>query len=559
MRGWLALVLAFGLSALAAPLATLYDGLEEALRQVRPEDPSRTLAALDRAQGVLRQGEGLPPVIRDAALANLQEARQAALRRSSADLEARLFLVRHLVGKALYDGYLQAQGAEGEALLARLARATDLPQEAVAEVRGLPPEEARRRLEARYLQLLAQDLNRTLGAASRPEAYLALARAYARYLVVQDSPQSPLRAQEFVRALARISAGEEFRPEVRELRERVLAWRTALLQAPGVPAPPAPRAQAPTPAPPTVTPRTPPPGAPPSGPEAEALLTPALREEIGFLPLPEEVALELGLALQRLAIPSVVDWLGVVNEVRSSLAIALLHVQSGDPAWARTQLRYAHEQYRLLIQPVARTYAPELAERADRLFLRTEGALGLRTVDLAVLLGEMQEIEERLFGNTQGLWHALQVQVQLLTLGLPRAVFFLLAAALAFFPLYLIRLTFGGRNVYWNLLGLAFLFLVLPILAEGLSYLGSVLAEHGGLPLLAALANLSIAQALVPYLAWGLTVFLVVALAGAGLRGIAAQFGLLKERGAEVAAGGWEERASTGLTSETIVEWDEEF
>ncbi|WP_235283883.1 hypothetical protein [Thermus sp. 2.9] len=51
--------------------------------------------------------------------------------------------------------------------------------------------------------------------------------------------------------------------------------------------------------------------------------------------------------------------------------------------------------------------------------------------------------------------------------------------------------------------------------------------------------------------------FLVVAFAGAGLRGIAAQFGLLKERGEEVAA--TTERPATTLTSETIVEWDEEF
>ena len=53
--------------------------------------------------------------------------------------------------------------------------------------------------------------------------------------------------------------------------------------------------------------------------------------------------------------------------------------------------------------------------------------------------------------------------------------------------------------------------------------------------------------------------FLVVALAGAGLRGIAAQFGLLKERGAEVTASGIESKPATTLTSETIVEWDEEF
>ncbi len=101
--------------------------------------------------------------------------------------------------------------------------------------------------------------------------------------------------------------------------------------------------------------------------------------------------------------------------------------------------------------------------------------------------------------------------------------------------------------------------LFLPIVAEGLSYFGSILAEYGGLPALGLLSNLSIGQGLVPYLAWGLTVFAVVALAGAGLRGIAAQFGLLRERGAEVTATGMEGKPATTLTSETIVEWDEEF
>mgnify|MGYP003461770539 FL=1 len=85
--------------------------------------------------------------------------------------------------------------------------------------------------------------------------------------------------------------------------------------------------------------------------------------------------------------------------------------------------------------------------------------------------------------------------------------------------------------------------------------MGSILAEDGGVPALGALANLSVAQSLLAYWGWGLSVFLVVALAGAGLRGIAAQFGLLREREPEASR---RETAPT-LTSETIVEWDEEF
>ncbi|WP_038058593.1 hypothetical protein [Thermus amyloliquefaciens] len=572
MKRWSALALFLGLLASAAPLPQVYDRVEEALRQVRLENPTQALSALDRAQSLLRQeSEGLPPVLRDATLLHLQDARQAVLKQSRADLEARLLLVRHLLGKALYDGFFRAQAPEKPQYLSRLIRATGLPQAQVQGVENRPSEEARLRLEAVYLQLLAEDLNRTLSASSRPQAYLALARAYARFLVIQDSPQSTLKAQEFVQALAKVSGGESFRPDVQALQKKAAAWRQGLAAstaspppssppAPSPPATPSPTRAAPTPSP--AQPSSAPPSSPTPSPTqarlAEAVLSQEIREETSLLRLDPETSVRVGEALQRLAIPSLINWLDLLDEVRSSLAQAQLYTETGQYQRARAQLSYAYSRFRLKIYPVVGGYAPELAERTDRLFLAMENAVGLRTVDFTVLLGEIQEIEERLLGNTLGFWHALQVQIQLFFLGIPRAVFFLLAAALAFFPLYLIRITFGGRNVYWNLLGLAFLFLVLPIVAEGLSYMGSILAEYGGLPALGVLANLSIAQALGPYLAWGFTAFLVVAFAGAGLRGIAAQFGLLKERGKEVATLA-EKPSATTLTSETIVEWDEEF
>ncbi|WP_105318336.1 hypothetical protein [Thermus tenuipuniceus] len=567
MKRWSALALFLGLLALAAPLPQVYDRVEEALRQVRLEDPTQALAALDRVQSLLRQeSDGLPPVLRDATLLHLQDARQAVLRQSRVDLEARLFLVRHLLGKALYDGFFQAPSGDKAAYLARLSRATDLSPTGVQGVQDLPPEEARRRLESSYLQLMAEDLNRALAATSRPQAYLALARAYARFLVIQDSLQSTLKAQEFVQVLAKISGGESSRPDVQALQGKVAAWRKSLAASapspppspsPASPQPPAPTVSAPTPSPTQASSAPPPAPSPTQVRLAEPALPQEIREEVSLLRLDPKVGQQVGEALQRLAIPSLVNWLDLLDEVRSSLAQAQLYTETGQYLRARAQLGYAYSRFRLKIYPVVGAYAPELAERTDRLFLAMQNAVGLRTVDFTVLLGEIQEIEERLLGGTLGPWHAAQVQTQLLLLGIPRAVFFLLAGALAFFPLYLIRLTFGGRNVYWNLLGLAFFFLVLPIIAEGLSYLGSILAEYGGLPALGVLANLSVAQALAPYLAWGLSAFLVVAFAAAGLRGIAAQFGLLKERGAEVTP--TVERPATTLTSETIVEWDEEF
>ncbi len=273
MRGWLFGLAFLGL-ALAAPLPELYDRLEGTLARVGTGNPDQALAALDQAQGLLRQeAESLPPVLRDAALGNLQEARQAVARKSQADLEARLLLVRHLVGKALYDGYFQAPPPERAAYLARLVRATGLGQGVGQEVAGLPLEEARRRLEERFLQRMAEDLAQALSASSRPQAYLALARAYARYLVVQDSPQSTLRAQDFVQALAKVSGGEAFRGEVQELQKKVAAWRKALGGREHPPRPPPP--------PPKEAPLLPHPPSHPTCPKAFSPRGPSHRLEAG--------------------------------------------------------------------------------------------------------------------------------------------------------------------------------------------------------------------------------------------------------------------------------------
>jgi hypothetical protein len=542
MKRWLLLGALLGL-ALAAPLPQVYDRLETTLARVRLDDPTGALAALDQAQGLLRQeAEGLPPVLRDAAISNLQEARQAVLRKSPVDLEARLFLVRHLLGKALYDGFFTAQGEEKALYLSRLVRATGLGQGAVREVAGLPPEEARKRLEGRYLALMAQDLAQALAATSRPQAYLALARAYARYLVIQDSQRSTLKAQDFIQALAKVSGGEAFRPEVQEIQKKVLAWREALR--PGAAAPvPRPQASAPAPAPSS-------PLLVQESPRVETFYVaswadPALRERL------RRVAYDLGFAYYQ-------DFLEVLTQTQLQLGLATAALGQGNQGEARAHLEAAFWNFSAKIEPLAALVNPSLTERTLRALTRLTQAVGVRAIDVFPVYEALEELGRQFrTGPRETPW--LDFRLSLLNLvGIPRAVFFLLAAALAFFPLYLIRLTFGGRNVYWNLLGLAFLFLLLPILAEGLSYFGSVMAEYGGLPWLAALANLSIGQGLLPYLAWGLSAFLVVALAGAGLRGIAAQFGLLKERGAEVTATGVEPSPST-LTIETIVEWDEVF
>ena len=548
MRRGLVLPFALVLSlALAAGLTELYDGLEAALGQVRLENPAQAVNALNRAQSLLREEGALPPVLRDAALTNLQEARQFVAQKSAVDLEARLLLVRHLVGKALYDAFLQAQGEEKAALGQRLARATGLPPALVAQARSAPPEEARRLLEARYLQAMAEDLGQALAAQSRPQAYLALARAYARYLIVQDSPQSRLKAQDFVQALALVSTGQPFRPEVQRLLGQIQAWRQDLLSSlqPSTPVPPPAQARPPEPAP-----------SPPSGTQASPE-APSAEAETFYTPgwMDERTAQTVRLAARTLGYNYDFQLLEAVEEVRDEIGLAVTALGRGDAEEGRYRLERAFYKFRMQVEPVFVHIHPSLTEAISRSLNLLSQATGIRTLDALTAYEAVEALRQSfLQGPRQDLWLNLKLAL-LQSAGVPRAVFFLLAGALSFFPLYLLRLTFGGRNVYWNLLGLAFLVLLLPIFAEALSYFGSILADYGNLPALAFLSNLSIGQGLLPYLAWGFTIFLVVALAGAGLRGIAAQFGLLREREPEASR----RETTPTLTSETIVEWDEEF
>ncbi|WP_114313202.1 hypothetical protein [Thermus caldifontis] len=558
MKRWFALALFLGLLALAAPLPQLYDRLEETLRQVRLENPTQALSALDRAQSLLRQeSEGLPPVLRDATLLHLQDARQAVLKQSRVDLEARLLLVRHLLGKALYDGFFQAKATEKPLYLSRLIRATGLRQARVQGVENRPSEEARLQMEAAYLQLLAEDLSQALSASSRPQAYLALARAYARFLVIQDSPQSTLKAQDFIQALAKVSGGEDFRPEVTAMGQRASAWRSSLRQPkPEIPAPPPTTSPSSNSLPPVSSsvPSSPPTPPPPSSPEPQGVET--FRTPVWMDP---NTAQSLRRQAYELGYNYTFELLEVLDQALLEVGLAANALGRANPNLAREHLERALWRFQIQLEPIFSLVNPSLTGQIASSLIHLSTATGIRTLDVFAVYEGLEELKMQFSqGPAATPWLSFKLWVTQ-SAGIPRAVLFLLAAALSLFPLYLIRLTFGGRNVYWNLLALAFLFLFLPIVVEGLSYFGAIMADYGGTPFLAFLSNLSIGQGLVPYLAWGNAIFLVVAFAGAGLRGIAAQFGLLKERGREVATLAEQKPSATTLTSETIVEWDEEF
>ncbi|HEX2863515.1 MAG TPA: hypothetical protein VHN99_03015, partial [Deinococcales bacterium] len=164
-------------------------------------------------------------------------------------------------------------------------------------------------------------------------------------------------------------------------------------------------------------------------------------------------------------------------------------------------------------------------------------------------------------------------------MGSVRGALFLLVALAFCYPIYLMNLAFGGRNPYWRLIGFAMVLLFLAPLAEGLAWLGSLLASLTGWEALEALNALSVLSNPIAQVVWLVLLFACVVLATLGFRGIARQFGLLHgpgvpgattvlEPGGSAAASMVPAGGSTGVaqvggragqTSETIVEWDEEL
>jgi hypothetical protein len=617
MKGWFAIIALFSL-AWAAPALSLYDQLAPTLDQVRTlqnSNPARALELLSKAEDAFRKGAGeLAPVLREGIQQSLADARQALARRSNADLEARIQIIKAILGKALYDNYFSALAAgnstDANRLLPKVLSASRLPNSLQSQIQTLAAannlDGVRQLFERTYAQGILNALQRAQAQTSAVQAYLEATRAYALYLIVQDSPRARgLSAKGFVDALGKLSSGNlnGFKTDVQGLvvqaqnflkatsspqSQRRSTPTTAAqnppatggvrLEAPRTP--PAPKEAAPAQAAIAQTrPLTTPPPRPTSTtrPVQVASTPDAYQQLLGdlrFLIKDNRKLERVADSLTGAGIYSIDDWKRALLEVRGRLMEAQVQAETGQTDLARRTLAQVSTRYKTAIAPLIEALRPELARRTGQVFALAENAVGLRTSDFTVLSGELLENSLALEGRSLGAFHDLQVWLLQTILGIPRAFLFILAGLLAFFPLYLLTLTFGGRNTYWRFLGLAFFFLLLPAMMEGLSYIGSILSDsrYGRLPFLGVLTNLSIQQNLVAQLFWGLTVFLVIIFATIGLRGIATQFGLLQNQRTPLqkgrrtipqptAAAGAAASAkpNPGLTSETIVEWDEEF
>ena len=607
---WIGLVFLFAI-AWAMPLPQLYDQLAPKLEAARTElkqDPAASLQAIDDALNIFRNGaEGIPEALSEGVVQALNNARIAISRKSEADLESQLWVVRGSLGKMLYEAMFQAtfkgNTDEALALLDRLveitARTPDLKQKAIPLIKAGDVDKLRTLFERAYAEAIYKTLELARKREKVASSFALTAKAYGLYLVVQDSPRIDNVAKDFIDALSALQQGD--RDTFNQKTAALMATAQKFFRAAGGPLaatteaapaqsateqPQAEAAPAQKPAPvakPAPTPAAAPAAAAPkpaatpapasSAPAAatkvtaKALVNPLeqLEQDLTFLIGNKKKVKQVANLLAQSGIYSYTDWHNSLLMTRGLLATAIPYTATGNPDEAKKYLTYARSRYVYEVSPLVQAIAPQTDSLIVEMFDRLQNGVGLRTSDLNLIIDLLMGAEQHVMGEEFFAKTPLKIAlaIERATFGLPRAIFFIIVGVLALFPLYLIYLAFGGRNLYWRLLGLAFFFLLLPALLEGIAYFGDVLGTYGGVPALHRLSSASIMQNILAQMAWSLLILLVVVFASWGLRGIAIQFGLIQDRrqpSTTMQTGvSSTSEANPTLTSETIVEWDEEF
>jgi len=612
---WIGLVFLFAI-AWATPLPQLYDQLAPKLEAARTElkqDPAASLQAIDDALNIFRNGaEGIPEALSEGVVQALNNARIAVSRKSAADLESQLWVVRGSLGKMLYEAMFQAayEGKTDEALalLDRLveitARTPDLKQKAIPLIKAGDVDRLRTLFERAYAEAIYKTLELARKRDKVASSFALTAKAYGLYLVVQDSPRIDNVAKDFIDALAALQQGD--RDTFNQKTAALMAAAQKFFHAAGGPAvaaqpttpaietpaaseqpsvaPAEQPAAAPAPAPAPATPATTAPEAAPAATPKPAQTTPApskpapkvkagalinpleqLEEDLTFLIGDKKKVEKVANLLAQSGIYSYTDWHNSLLMTRGLVATAIPYTATGNPDEAKKYLSYARSRYIYEVSPLVLAISPKTDSTILELFDMLIEGVGLRTSDVNMVINQLMAAEQTVLGEKffAGKPFKIAWAIERATFGLPRAIFFIIVGVLALFPIYLIYLAFGGRNLYWRLLGLAFFFLLLPALLEAVAYFGDILGTYGGVPSLHHLSAASIMQNILAQMAWSLLIFLVVVFASWGLRGIAIQFGLIQDRRQpattmQTGVGSTDEVNPT-LTSETIVEWDEEF
>ncbi len=236
------------------------------------------------------------------------------------------------------------------------------------------------------------------------------------------------------------------------------------------------------------------------------------------------------------------------------IAVAL---ESGNQDKAKRLLIDMRQKYSELLAPLNSFHNPVTAEQTIGLMDNLIKAPSLRVQDAVVLAGQLGATD--LGVSNVPLMHKVIVSTTNIWAGWVRLIFSIFFGILAFIPLYLLVLAFGGGNKNWQLVGWSLFLLLLPMIYEGLSYIAGLLAQLTGITMFEYVSSFSIFQNGLSQAIWFILSGIAIILAIAGLYGICVQFGLLGKRAQATGKTTILEPSVTESAVQTNFDWDEEF
>ncbi len=576
-----------------------------------PQDSATSAAQLERAQlGFTSLADNAPAPLISGLSSTFERARDAIRNRSQVDLAVQAAVLKGGFHRLVYEAALQdaAAGnatdfAQAQRRLAQLATDMGLSaetQSALGEV------QTRRALQAAFEAGVAETIGARLetteevAATDTNFAYQAIAQAYGKFIPVQDSPRLPEEtADTFVSAFGALVGAQNdvLGAQVAQLSEQMqtfgaaanavlnpnavtsgaqieaLSEQAQTLEAAA--ANPALNASA---------------SAGTQGAEAvstaqqvsqqnpqqtsqqalsqSAQTTPSEEEpiqeaqpdalvlELQSYTLAADASARLESAYRAQGLTNVQDALDILY---AGGAKALAAAQLGEVTRAQILVGEFGADYRSLIAPLLTDES--VRNTTNRLVEGLQDSPALRPQDLNVLLGQVSVVANSLQGGEPSLWSRLSASTGLFWMGPIRLSIMIILCFFAFVPLYLLNLAFGGGNRNWQYIGVALFLLLLPVIFEGLSFIGSAVATFAGVSALAPAATLSIFQTPIARVTWAVVTAIAIAFASVGLYGICVQFGLLGQR-EEPTSDTSASDTQLYLTSDgpdTAVDWDDEF
>lgn len=242
-----------------------------------------------------------------------------------------------------------------------------------------------------------------------------------------------------------------------------------------------------------------------------------------------------------------------------SSAKAITAMNNGQTSRAQSLISQTRTNYTRFVAPIVEHRNPEFDMQTIGLFQALEASPALRLADTLALTRQVEAIASIVQGEPVGITPTMSVYWA----GFARPVLFVLLMLLAVVPLYLMNLAFGGGNRNWQWVGWALVLLLLPVVFEGLGFLGSVIANVSGTPAINVLAGYSLFHNPITQIVWLALTAAAIMFASVGLYGICVQFGLLGKKGQNPRVTSTSE-TRTRVTAietgaDTVVDWDEEF